>query len=95
LTVGLLIVDDDVKQYSMPFEAEAGLHPSLELIQDVVVAQKLRPQFSVNWLQDVVRLSTCHSAAGSSEICQYLQLISSAHFVAIDSLDSYLAELIV
>jgi len=56
--VAVVIVEDAMKHYLMPFEAEVGLHPSLEVMQDVVVAQKLRPQFRANWLQDVVRLNT-------------------------------------
>ena len=50
-------VSDVLKQYQMPFEAEVGLHPSLEDMQDVVVTRKLRPQFSADWLHDVVSLS--------------------------------------
>ena len=40
----------------MPFEAEVGLHPSLEDMQDVVVTRKQRPKFSDTWLQDAVSL---------------------------------------
>ena len=47
---------DPVKQYQMPFEAEVGLHPSLEDMQDVVVTRKQRPPFTAEWMQDVVRL---------------------------------------
>ena len=46
--------DTPVKQYQMPFEAEVGLQPSLEDMQDVVVTRKQRPKFSADWLQDVV-----------------------------------------
>ena len=46
-----------VKEYQMPFEAEVGLHPSLEDMQDMVVTSKQRPQFSADWMKDVV--SSC------------------------------------
>lgn len=41
-------------EFSLPFEEEAGLHPSLEDMQDVVVHKKLRPVFREHWLKHTV-----------------------------------------
>lgn len=43
-----------VDEFSLPFEEEAGLHPSLEDMQDVVVHKKLRPIFREDWLKHTV-----------------------------------------
>jgi len=50
------VLDAPVNQYEMPFESEVGLHPSLEDMQDVVVTRRLRPPFSDDWIEDVVRI---------------------------------------
>lgn len=41
----------DVPEYKLPFEEEAGSHPSLEDIQEVVVHKKLRPVIKNSWRQ--------------------------------------------
>uniref|UniRef100_A0A673KS61 Serine/threonine-protein kinase receptor n=1 Tax=Sinocyclocheilus rhinocerous TaxID=307959 RepID=A0A673KS61_9TELE len=43
--------DGPVDEFCLPFEEEAGLHPSLEDMQDVVVHKKLRPIFREHWLK--------------------------------------------
>ncbi|XP_034535053.1 activin receptor type-2B-like [Notolabrus celidotus] len=47
----------------LPFEEEAGQHPSLEDLQDVVVHKKLRPVFKELWLK--------HS--GLAQICETVE----------------------
>ncbi|XP_006822061.1 activin receptor type-2A-like [Saccoglossus kowalevskii] len=41
--------DGPVDEYMLPFEEEVGQGPTLELIQDVVVHKKMRPQFREHW----------------------------------------------
>lgn len=43
--------DGPVDEFCLPFEEEAGVHPSLEDMQDVVVHKKLRPIFREHWLK--------------------------------------------
>ena len=43
-----------VELYQLPFEEEAGEHPSLEDMQDVVVHKKLRPGIQDVWLKHQV-----------------------------------------
>ncbi len=43
-----------VDEFCLPFEEEAGIHPSLEDMQDVVVHKKLRPIFREHWLKHTV-----------------------------------------
>lgn len=38
-----------VPEYTLPFEAELGLHPSLEEMQENVVTKKLRPRIQESW----------------------------------------------
>ena len=56
LTGVFVLREAPVKEYQMPFEAEVGLHPSLDDMQHVVVTCKQRPQFPAAWLQDLVSL---------------------------------------
>ena len=48
-----------MKEYQTPFEAEVGLCPSLEDMQELVVVRQQRPQISDEWLQDPVSYSSC------------------------------------
>ncbi|XP_065211774.1 activin receptor type-2A [Planococcus citri] len=41
---------DPVPVYKLPFEAEIGVHPSLEDMQEIVVQQKRRPIIKQSWL---------------------------------------------
>ncbi|XP_043120707.1 activin receptor type-2B-like [Puntigrus tetrazona] len=43
--------DGPVGEYQLPFEEEAGQHPSLEDLQDVVVHKKMRPIFKDCWIK--------------------------------------------
>ena len=50
----LCAIEHTVKEYQAPFEAEVGLCPSLEDMQQLVVVRQQRPQISDEWLQDAV-----------------------------------------
>lgn len=39
------------KEYSLPFENEVGLNPSIEDMQDIVAQQKKRPQIMDSWMK--------------------------------------------
>jgi serine/threonine protein kinase len=39
-------------EYRMPFEAEVGLHPTLEDMQDIVINRKMRPELKDSWYKN-------------------------------------------
>lgn len=41
--------EGSVEEYRLPFEAEAGLQPTLEEMQTLVVTQKVRPALNLSW----------------------------------------------
>ncbi|NP_001292259.1 actin-related protein 2 precursor [Magallana gigas] len=43
--------DQPADEYQLPFEEEAGSHPTLEDMQELVVMKKLRPTIKNHWLQ--------------------------------------------
>ncbi|XP_061177449.1 activin receptor type-2B-like [Saccostrea echinata] len=43
--------DQPSDEYQLPFEEEAGSHPTLEDMQELVVMKKLRPTIKNHWLQ--------------------------------------------
>ncbi|XP_059353748.1 activin receptor type-2A isoform X2 [Carassius carassius] len=53
--------DGPVDEFCLPFEEEAGLHPSLEDMQDVVVHKKLRPIFREHWLKHTGLAMLCET----------------------------------
>ncbi|KAK1875405.1 Activin receptor type-2B [Dissostichus eleginoides] len=55
-------VDGPVGEYLLPFEEEAGQHPSLEDLQDVVVHKKLRPALKELWLKHSGLAQICETA---------------------------------
>lgn len=59
--VTLVCLSGPVDEFSLPFEEEAGLHPSLEDMQDVVVHKKLRPIFREHWLKHTVEHTLTHT----------------------------------
>lgn len=46
--------DQPPDEYQLPFEEEAGSHPTLEDMQELVVMKKLRPTIKNHWLQHPV-----------------------------------------
>lgn len=46
--------DQPADEYQLPFEEEAGSHPTLEDMQELVVMKKLRPTIKNHWLQHPV-----------------------------------------
>ncbi|XP_075899248.1 activin receptor type-2B [Nelusetta ayraudi] len=54
--------DGPVGEYLLPFEDQVGQHPSLEELQEVVVHQKMRPEFKDEWLQHSGLLQVCEMA---------------------------------
>ena len=54
--VVLCVVECSVKEYQAPFEAEVGLCPSLEDMQELVVTRQQRPQISDEWLLDYKKI---------------------------------------
>ncbi|XP_067229259.1 activin receptor type-2A isoform X2 [Chanodichthys erythropterus] len=61
LAVRCTAADGPVDEFSLPFEEEAGLHPSLEDMQDVVVHKKLRPIFREHWLKHTGLAMLCET----------------------------------
>ncbi|TRZ01019.1 hypothetical protein DNTS_016666 [Danionella cerebrum] len=54
-------VDGLVDEFCLPFEEEAGLHPSMEDMQDVVVHKKLRPAFREQWFKHTGMFLLCET----------------------------------
>ncbi len=41
--------EEEVSGYQQPYKEEAGPHPSLERLKDIVVTRKLRPSLPAIW----------------------------------------------
>lgn len=49
VVVDMLIGSSGVEEYRLPFEAEVGVHPLLEDMQEAVVQRKVRPKIADRW----------------------------------------------
>lgn len=45
-----------VPEYSLPFESELGLHPTLDAMQEHIVTNKLRPSVPDHWRDHTVNI---------------------------------------
>lgn len=44
----------NVSEYSLPFESELGMHPTLEEMQEYIVTKKMRPTIQEHWREHYV-----------------------------------------